>query len=172
MIKKWNQFINESIIPGEDQLGSVRISLDQEEAGYFSEEPILGKLISDQKVALYDNELWYWEDDLLTINILKQYFPEEMDRDPIGSDEENESVKVNESNTQVNENIETNDGSIANHEVLVCPYCKCEQGEHPENIFQDDFAVYDCDECGKEFDCSRDVEVTFTYYTKKIKGVE
>ncbi len=97
MIKKWNQFINESVIPGEGEIGSVRISLEQEEAGYFSEEPILSKLISDQKVALYDTELWYWEDDLLTINILKQYFPEEMDRDPIGSDEENESLKINES---------------------------------------------------------------------------
>ena len=240
MIKRYNQFIKESKqVPGPGTHGSVAINLSDEEVDMFASEPSLEKLISDNKVALLAPELWYMEDDMETINVLKNYFDINTDSEDFdeeeepGFDEENESV-VNEASyvknydnktkewvvlyanetkskefkkeedaddfikdlkkekeksgkpesykdkmkrkvaeakerhnkkKKVNENIESNDGSIANHEVLICPYCKCEQAEHPENIFQDDFAVYDCDECGKEFDCSRVVEVT--YYTKK-----
>jgi len=179
MIKRYNQFVNESKqVPGPGTEGSVRINISDEESDMFATEPSLEKLISDNKVALLAPELWYMEDDTETIGILKNYFDIETDEedydentgrgydlngDEPGFDEENESVKVNE-------DLETNDGSIANHESLICPYCKCEQAEHPENIFEDDFAEWDCDDCGKKFDCSRVVEVT--YYTKKIKGIE
>lgn len=78
MIKKWNQFINESRhdAPGPGTNGSVSISIDDDEAEYFSSEPALQRLISEEKVALFDNELWYMSDDMNTINVLKEYFPD------------------------------------------------------------------------------------------------
>jgi hypothetical protein len=78
MIKKWNQFINESRheTPGPGTHGSVAIGIDNEEVEFFSSEPALQRLISDNKVALFDNELWYMSDDMETINALKEYFPD------------------------------------------------------------------------------------------------
>lgn len=80
MIKKWNEFIKESIegrklIPGPNEKGSVRVILDEDEEEMFSSEPALENLISNQKVSLFDNEVWYFSNDKETINILKEYFP-------------------------------------------------------------------------------------------------
>lgn len=164
MIKRYNQFISESTqIPGPGKQGSIKINLTDEEALMFNNEPSLEELISNNKVALLTPDLWYNDNDTDTINILKNYFDVSFNETP-----STDSPWVAKNESKVNE--ELTDGSIANHESLICPYCNCEQDEHPENIFQNDFAVYDCDECGKKFDCSRVTEVT--YYTKKIKGVE
>lgn len=114
MIRKWNEFIKESIeaeglIPGPNEEGSIRLRLDDEEEEMFSSEPALENLISNQKVSLFDNEVWYFSNDKETINILKEYFPEmedeslsrvddeDFDEKPLGWDEELESVRISES---------------------------------------------------------------------------
>jgi len=109
MIKRYNQFVNESNqVPGPGTEGSVRISLSDEESDIFASESSLGKLISDNKVSLLAPELWYMEEDTETINILKNYFDIETDDEDYdentgrgydlngeepGFDEENESVR-------------------------------------------------------------------------------
>lgn len=159
MIKRWNSFINESkSVPGPGEQGSVRINIGDDEIEFFSSEPALQNLIANQKASLLGNEVWVFDHDEETMNILRSYLN--------NFEITNESTEL-PTKSQINENVETNDESIGNHESLICPYCKCEQAEHPENIFHDDFATYDCDECGKEFECSKVVEVT--YYTRKIK---
>lgn len=99
MIKRYNQFIKESKqVPGPGTQGSVRISLSDEEVDMFAGEPSLEKLISDNKVSLLAPELWYMEDDMETINVLKSYFDIDTDNEDyqeeeeLGFDEENESV--------------------------------------------------------------------------------
>jgi len=98
MIKRYNQFVNESKeVPGPGTHGSVRISLSDEEVDMFASEPSLEKLISNNKVALLAPELWYMEDDMETINVLKNYFEvntdsEDYEEEEPGFDEENESV--------------------------------------------------------------------------------
>lgn len=74
MIKKWNQF-NESKAekPGENVPGSAKISLSDEDVNAFTDNPSLQKLISDDKVALIGNEVWYWEDDMATKGVMDQY---------------------------------------------------------------------------------------------------
>ena len=74
MIKKWNQF-NESKAekPGENVPGSVKINLSDEDVNAFTDNPSLQKLISDDKVALLGNEVWYWEDDMATKGVMDQY---------------------------------------------------------------------------------------------------
>lgn len=114
MIRKWNEFVKESIeteglIPGPNEEGSIRLRLDDEEEEMFSSEPALENLISNQKVSLFDNEVWYFSNDKETINILKEYFPEiedgslsrvddeDFDENPLGWDEELESMRISES---------------------------------------------------------------------------
>lgn len=108
MIKKYNQFVNESKeIPGPMLHGSTRINLDNDELELFSTEDELKDLISKQKISLLSPELWYLPGDTETINTLKNYFDvdyiedDEVGDDYIhddddGFDEENESVKTNE----------------------------------------------------------------------------
>lgn len=112
MIKKFNQFVNESHVPGPGELGSARINLDDEEVEWFSSEPALQKLISDNKVSLLPPELWYTADDRNTINTLEDFFPNaefemedeedytEDERGDYGEDEENESVNESEKPTK------------------------------------------------------------------------
>ena len=47
---------------------------------------------------------------------------------------------------------------------MYCPYCGCEQAEHPMNVMDGEFGHYECDECGKTF------EITTVAYlvTKRI----
>lgn len=55
--------------------------------------------------------------------------------------------------------------TILSHESLFCPYCKTEQAEHPENIIRNDNKdSYECDECGKEFGCSKQDEAIYWSY--------
>lgn len=122
MIRKWNEFIKESIeveglIPGPNEEGSVRLRLDDEEEEMFSSEPALENLISNQKVSLFDNEVWYFSNDKETINILKEYFPEmeedtlsrvddeDFDEKPLGWDEEFESLRENKEEGLTSEEV-------------------------------------------------------------------
>ena len=74
MIKKWNQF-NESMAekPGPNVPGSVKITMSAEEASSFSDEPVLSKLIYDDKISLLGNDIWYLESDAQTKGILDTY---------------------------------------------------------------------------------------------------
>jgi len=74
MIKKWNQF-NESKSekPGENVPGSAKINLSDEDVNAFTDNTSLQKLISDDKVALIGDEVWYWEDDMTTKGVMDQY---------------------------------------------------------------------------------------------------
>ena len=88
MIKKYNQFLNENKqVPGPNTPGSVKLDINETEAELFSNEAELGELIADQKVSLLPPHLWYMENDLETINVLKNYF----DLD-VKEEEFNESV--------------------------------------------------------------------------------
>ena len=73
MIKRYFQFMNESNTPGPDTEGSVKLNISEEEVTLFSEEPSLQKLVMDQKVALFDKEVYYLESDTKTKEILDQY---------------------------------------------------------------------------------------------------
>ena len=75
MIKKYNQFLNENKqVPGPETSGSVKLDINETESELFSNEAELGELIADQKVSLLPPHLWYMENDLDTINVLKNYF--------------------------------------------------------------------------------------------------
>jgi hypothetical protein len=74
MIKNWKSF-NESKSgkPGANIPGSKKLSITSEEVGLFADEPALQKLLFDYKVSLFDDSVWYWEDDQETLDILDQY---------------------------------------------------------------------------------------------------
>ena len=75
MIKKYNQFVNENNqVPGPNTPGSLKLDINETEVELFSNEPELGELIADQKVSLLPPHLWYMENDLDTINVLKNYW--------------------------------------------------------------------------------------------------
>lgn len=102
MIKRYIQFVNEKYEyegeqPGPNEPGCVKIEV--ESIDEFAEDPALSKLVSDGKVALYNGEVWYHQSDIKTAELLNQYFGDQMQKDPIGWDEENESKrsKINES---------------------------------------------------------------------------
>ena len=86
MIKKWSQF-NESKAekPGENIPGSVKVNLTDEDVNAFTDNTSLQKLISDDKVALLDGVVWYWEDDMETKGIMDQYLeiPGVVEEEPI-----------------------------------------------------------------------------------------
>lgn len=146
MIRKWNEFIKESIeaeglIPGPNEEGSIRLRLDDEEEEMFSSEPALENLISNQKVSLFDNEVWYFSNDKETINILKEYFPEmedeslsrvddeDFDEKPLGWDEELESVRINESRSDILDDIDDDLDNMDSEEAddyldEIIEYCK------------------------------------------------
>jgi len=65
MIKKYADFIKES--------HSKTIKLSEEEVGLFNQEPLLQKLVSDNKVSLFDDEVKYDENDTKTKEVLDQY---------------------------------------------------------------------------------------------------
>ena len=73
MLKRYSQFINESNVPGPNVEGSSKYSIQSEEVNLFSSEPALQKLIADQKVALFDNEVLFNSSDDKTKEILDQY---------------------------------------------------------------------------------------------------
>lgn len=73
MLKRYSQFINESNVPGPNNNSSVKLNITEEEVTLFSEEPSLQKLVMDQKVALFDKEVYYLQSDTKTKEILDQY---------------------------------------------------------------------------------------------------
>lgn len=75
MIKKFNEFINESLRPNEGQNGSVSFIIDDDEINFFQTEGSLRNLITNEKISLVGNTVWYYEDDKQTEKILKSYFP-------------------------------------------------------------------------------------------------
>ena len=75
MIKKFNEFINESLKPNEGQNGSVSFIIDDDEINFFQTEGSLRNLITNEKISLVGNTVWYYEDDKQTEKILKSYFP-------------------------------------------------------------------------------------------------
>lgn len=75
MIKKFNEFINESLRPNEGQNGSVSFIIDDDEVNFFQTEGSLRNLITNEKISLVGNTVWYYEDDKQTEKILKSYFP-------------------------------------------------------------------------------------------------
>jgi len=65
MIKKYADFIKES--------HTKTIKLSEEEVGLFNQEPLLQKLVSNNKISLYDGEVKYDESDIETKEVLDQY---------------------------------------------------------------------------------------------------
>lgn len=66
MIKKWNNFINESN-------HNKSISLSENEMNLFSTEPALEELIASRKVTLKNGQVLYDENDSETRDLLDQY---------------------------------------------------------------------------------------------------
>jgi hypothetical protein len=78
MIKKYLEFINESTVPpGPNSDGVMSISLSNEETNMVSDEPVLSNMISQSKISLIGNTLYFFGDKE-TSDILNQYFPEQI----------------------------------------------------------------------------------------------
>lgn len=75
MIKKFNEFINESLRPNEGQNGSVSFIIDDDGVNFFQTEGSLRNLITNEKISLVGNTVWYYKDDKQTEKTLKSYFP-------------------------------------------------------------------------------------------------
>ena len=79
MIKNFRKFNeNNQFPPSRGSKNSLSATLDDEDSSFFKREPILSNLISDEKISLVDNILWYYKDDKETISILKEYFPDKI----------------------------------------------------------------------------------------------
>jgi uncharacterized protein (DUF1697 family) len=74
MIKRFNEFLKESFRPNEGQNGSTKYTLVNDELELFQTEGSLRTLISDEKISVIGDELWYHEDDQETISTLANYF--------------------------------------------------------------------------------------------------
>lgn len=68
-------FIGESLRPNEGQNGSVSFIIDDDEINFFQTEGSLRNLITNEKISLVGNTVWYYKDDKQTEKILKSYFP-------------------------------------------------------------------------------------------------
>ncbi len=95
MIKKYIDFINESV-PGPNTQGK-KISLSEDDVNLFNDEPVLQKLVADQKVGLFNDEVWYNESDEKTKEILDQYLevPGKVE-ESMSNDEEISESEINE----------------------------------------------------------------------------
>lgn len=91
MIKKWNNFINESN-------HNKSISLSEDEMNLFSAEPALEELIASRKVTLKNGQVLYDENDSETRDLLDQYLeiPGKLEESNIT---ENISSGLNKDNT-------------------------------------------------------------------------
>lgn len=85
MIKKYNQFIKES-----------KLQISEEDMNLFSTEPQLQKLISDQKVRLYNKEITFDGNDKQTKEILDQYINKKITESFDDEDDEDEHMTVKE----------------------------------------------------------------------------
>ncbi len=95
MIKKYIDFINENV-PGPNTQGK-KISLSADDVNLFNDEPVLQKLVADQKVGLFNDEVWYNESDEKTKEILDQYLevPGKVE-ESMSNDEEISESEINE----------------------------------------------------------------------------
>jgi len=66
--------LRESVKPGPEEDGSVRIEITPDEKKLFGTESLLIKLVSTDKIALYQNEVWYDENDEATKKVLDIFF--------------------------------------------------------------------------------------------------
>lgn len=74
MIKKFNDFVSESYKPNEGKRGSSKLSLDDKDMALFQTEGALRNLITNEKISLLNNDIWYYKDDDATVRVLKNYF--------------------------------------------------------------------------------------------------
>lgn len=74
MIKKFNEFVSESFKPNEGKRGSSKVSLDDKDLALFQTEGALRNLITNEKISLLNNDVWYYKDDEDTVRVLKNYF--------------------------------------------------------------------------------------------------
>lgn len=66
--------LRESAKPEPNHSGCGVIEVTDDELSYFEDEaPLLG-LVRDEKVTLYDNQIWYNKGDKETIDVLDTYF--------------------------------------------------------------------------------------------------
>jgi hypothetical protein len=87
MIKKFNDFVkestteqkefNESFKPNEGKKGAASLTISNDDLSLFQTEGSLRNLITDEKISLIGNEVWYFEDDDKTLSVLINYFGSE-----------------------------------------------------------------------------------------------
>ena len=87
MIKKFNDFVkestteqkgfNESFKPNEGKKGAANLTISNDDLYLFQTEGSLRNLITDEKISLIGNEVWYFEDDDKTLSVLMNYFGSE-----------------------------------------------------------------------------------------------
>jgi len=66
--------LRESNKPGPKEEGSTMLKVTDDELAYFEDEAPLLDLVRDEKVTLYDNQIWYNKNDKETIDVLDVYF--------------------------------------------------------------------------------------------------
>jgi hypothetical protein len=66
--------VKESLKPKPNTQGCKVLEVTDDQLAYFEDESPLLKLIRDEKVTLYDNQIWYNKDDKETIDVLDVYF--------------------------------------------------------------------------------------------------
>lgn len=67
-LKRFNESFEN---PGPNVKGSKKIKISEEDTNLFADEPVLQKLIADQKVSLIGNEVFYRDEEVK--NVLQQY---------------------------------------------------------------------------------------------------
>jgi hypothetical protein len=67
-LKRFNESFEK---PGPNIEGSKKLTISEEDTNLFADEPVLQKLISDEKVALIGNEVYYNDEEVK--NVLQQY---------------------------------------------------------------------------------------------------
>jgi hypothetical protein len=68
-LKRFNESFEK---PGPNVKGSKKITISEEDTNLFLDEPVLQKLIADEKVALIGSEVYYNDEE--TLEVLNQYF--------------------------------------------------------------------------------------------------
>lgn len=67
-LKRFNESFQK---PGPDVDGSKKVSIDKDDINLFKDEPVLLKLLADDKISLLGNDVYYKDDE--TLDIIKQY---------------------------------------------------------------------------------------------------
>lgn len=66
--------IKESVKPVRNNKNCKMVEVSDDELAYFEDESPLLDLVRDEKVTLYDNQIWYNKNDKETIDVLDVYF--------------------------------------------------------------------------------------------------